>query len=136
NYNLMNTQDYSNFLQQARRDYLSGGFSDLTAAQKRIDTKWLDVFFQDAISQTHTLTFSAGSKNLSAYTSVGYAEYEGILKTTGLKRMNFRSNLNGKSNNERLTFGTNVSGNYSISDLVSGTGTNRVYNNLFLGAFQ
>lgn len=135
-YNLMDTNDYSNFLLQARRDYPQGGYTDLSSAQKAINTDWRDIFFQDALMQTHTLSFSAGSKNLSTYTSIGYADYEGILKTTGLKRFNFRTNMNGKNDSGRLNFGTNVSANYSKSDMVSGTGTNGVNQNIFLGAFQ
>lgn len=137
-YNLMTAQDYVNFVEKGKADYPSASFTRFTNAQKRnlVNTDWVDVFFNDAIAQTHTLSFSAGSKNLSSYTSLGYADYEGILKGTGLKRFNFRSNMNGKNNNGRLTFGTNVSANYSKSEMVSGTGSNGVNQNFFLGAFQ
>ena len=138
NYNLMNAQQYVDFVDRAKTDYPSAGFSKFTNSQKRnlVNTDWVDVFFNDAISQTHTLSLAAGSKNLSSYTSIGYAEYEGILKGTGLKRFNFRSNMNGKGLGDRLNFGTNVSANYSKSEMVSGTGSNGVNQNFFLGAFQ
>ncbi|HLU85756.1 MAG TPA: SusC/RagA family TonB-linked outer membrane protein [Vicingaceae bacterium] len=135
-YNLMSTSDYSTFLQNARRDFPTGGFTDLTAAQKKINTDWFDVFLRDAITQTHTLSFTGGSKNLSSFTSVGYADYEGLLKNTGLKRFNFRSNLNGKNDSDRLHYGTNISANYSSSNQASSLGTAGVNQNIFMGAFQ
>jgi len=135
-YNLMNAKEYRAFERQAYRDYRVG--RNVTQAQidAARDGNWVDVFFRDAIAQNHTLSFSAGSKNLSSYTSVGYSDNEGILKNTGLKRFNFRNNLNGKNSDGRLTFGTNISANYSKSNLVTGTGTNGVNQNFFLGAFQ
>lgn len=138
NYNLMNAREYMEFSNQAKTDYPGLQFSKFgaNAIRNAKDANWLDVFFNDAMSQTHTLTFTGGSKNLASYTSVGYADYEGILKSTGLKRFNFRSNLNGKNNSGRLTYGTTVSGNYSKSDMITGTGTNGINQNFFLGAFQ
>lgn len=137
-YNLMDTNDYVSFVNQAKTDFPSAPFSRFTPNQAKNlpNTNWVDVFFNDALAQTHTLTFSAGAKNLASYTSIGYGEYGGILKSTGLQRFNFRSNVNGKSNNGRLTFGTNVSANYSKSDMVSGTGSNALNQNFFMSAFQ
>src|SRR5690606_39253064 len=105
-YNLMNTNEYDSFLKAARAAYPAAGIPSLTANQRKVNTDWTDIFMRDALMSTHTLSFSAGSKNLSSYTSVGYADYEGILKDTGLQRFNVRSNLNGKSSDDRLVFGT------------------------------
>ncbi len=137
NYNLMNGSEYYAFQNQANTDFPGKG-RRRTASQiaNAPTTNWVDVFFRDALAQSHTLSFSAGSKNLASFTSVGYADHEGILQQTGLKRFNFRNNLNGKNENGRLTYGTNVSANYSKSNMVTGTGTNYVNDNYFLGAFQ
>ena len=134
-YNLMNTSDYADFISTARQYYPSVG-SNLNNRQKAIDTDWTDVFFNDAISQSHTATFSAGSKNLSTFTSVGYSEYGGTLKGTDLKRFNVRTNLDGKNNSGRLTYGTTFTANYSKSNMENASGTNGVNQNYFLGAFQ
>ncbi len=134
-FNLMNTAEYDDFVRTARGYYPSVG-ANLTSAQRAIDTKWTDVFFNEAISQAHTVTFSAGSKNLSTFTSVGYSEFGGILKGTDLKRFNVRSNLDGKNNSGRLTYGTTFNANYSVSNMENAAGTNAVNNNYFLGAFQ
>ena len=134
-FNLMNTAEYDNFLRTARVDYPNLP-SNLTPEQIAIDTKWTDVFFNEAFNQSHTVTFSAGAKNLSTFTSVGYSDFGGILKGTDLKRFNVRTNLDGKNNSGRLTFGTTFTANYSKSNMENAAGTNAVNNNYFLGAFQ
>lgn len=133
-YNLMNTAEYDDFVRTARNYYSIG--SNLNAAQRRVDTKWTDVFFNDAISTQHTVNFSAGSKNLSTFTSVGYSEFGGTLKGTDLKRFNVRSNLDGKNNSGRLTYGTTITANYSKSSMENAAGSNGPNQNYFLGAFQ
>src|SRR5690606_36070564 len=82
NYKLFSGPDYKAFVNQAKKDYPNAQFSAFSASQMRdlTDFNWVDEFFRDAISQNHTLTFSAGSKNLASFTSVGYADFEGILK--------------------------------------------------------
>ncbi len=97
---------------------------------------WLDYFFRPAITQSHTLSFNSGSKTLSSFTSIGYTDQEGILKNTDLKRFNFRNNLNGKSKDGRLNYGTNLTANYSKSRLASSLGTGGVNQNYVLGALQ
>ncbi|MBA5793407.1 SusC/RagA family TonB-linked outer membrane protein [Flavobacterium sp. xlx-214] len=135
-YNLMDTQDYVNFVNGANRYYPSiTKFSP--AVQKGFaDTKWTDVFFNDAISQSHTVTFSGGAKNISSFTSVGYSEFGGILRGTDLKRFNVRNNLDGKNASGKLTYGTTFNVNYSKSNMENAAGTNGVNQNYFLGAFQ
>lgn len=137
-YNLFNGPDYKRFVNQAKTDYPGLRPTRFTNAELADNTNfdWVDEFFRDAVSHSHTLTFSVGSKNLSSYTSVGYADFEGILKQTDLKRFNFRSNLNGKNNDGRLTFGTNVSANFSKSSMVQGAGTSYLNDNYFMGAFR
>ena len=137
-YNLMNGPQYKAFVNQAKRDYPNARFNAFSQSQLRDNTSfnWVDEFFRDAISHSHTLTFTSGSKNLANYTSVGYSDFEGILKQTDLKRFNFRTNLNGKNDSGRLTYGTNVSANFSKSSLVQGAGTSYLNDNYFMGAFQ
>ena len=133
-YNLMNTSQYDEFL-RVGRGYYPGIGSALTADQKAINTDWVDVFFTNPLNQSHTVTFSGGSKNLSSFTSVGYSEFGGILKGTDLKRFSVRSNLDGKNNSGRLTYGTTFNVNYSKSNQENAAGTNGVNQNYFLGAF-
>src|SRR5690606_18067016 len=100
------------------------------------NTDWADIFFGPAIQQNHTIAFSVGSKNLASHTSIGYADYDGILKSTSMQRFNLRSNLNGKNNNDRLNFSTSLGLNYSKNKMLSSPGSNNVYHNYFLGAYR
>ena len=97
------------------------------------DTNWMNVFFSPAISQSHNLSFTGGSKNFNSFTSVGYLDQDGVLKTTGLKRFTFRTNMSGKSNDNRLNYSTTVNANYSKSRVASNLGTGGVNQNYVLG---
>ncbi|KAA5532873.1 SusC/RagA family TonB-linked outer membrane protein [Paenimyroides baculatum] len=139
-YNLMNAKQYVDFQRKfgiPNRQLTSVDPNAPTINYTNpVDGNWVDVFFRNAIAQNHTLSFSSGSKNLNNYTSIGYSDIEGVLKTTGLKRFNFRTNLNGKSDNGKLTYGTTVSANFSKSDMASSAGSNALNQNYFMGAFQ
>jgi len=140
-YNLMNAKQYVDFHRKFRGTPPAGNIvgpdgKNMIDYRNPKDGNWVDVFFRDAIAQNHTLSFSSGSKNLNNYTSIGYSDIEGVLKTTGLKRFNFRTNLNGKSDNGKLTYGTTVSANFSKSDMATSAGTAGLNQNYFLGAFQ
>lgn len=135
-YNLMNAKEYVAFQKRfgvGNRQLPNGPSINYN---NPVDGNWVDVFFRDAISQNHTLSFSSGAKNINNYTSVGYSDIDGILKTTGLKRFNFRNNLNGKSENGKFTYGTTVSANFSKSDMATSAGSNALNQNYFMGAFQ
>ncbi|RRJ93080.1 SusC/RagA family TonB-linked outer membrane protein [Paenimyroides tangerinum] len=131
NYDLMGGKELMDF-------EMANGFNNYSASLQKTaaETNWLDVFFRTAITQNHTLSFTRGSKNLASFTSIGYTDQEGILINTDLKRFNFRNNLNGKSNDGRLTYGTNITANYSKSRIAQGLGTGSVNNNYVVGALQ
>ena len=110
---------------------------ELTTRAAQSNTDWRDVFFSSASTQAHTLSLSSGSKNMTSFTSFGYNETDGVLKdASDLKRFNFRSNINGKSNNERFTYGTSLSLNYSESNEANAVGTGGINRNFILGANQ
>lgn len=76
-------------------------------------TDWEKIFFRQAFTQNHSLTLQSGGKNLSNFTSFNYLDQEGIVKNTDFKRMSVRSNFNGKSNNEKFTFSSNIALTFS-----------------------
>lgn len=131
NYNVMGGRELVDF-------EVANGFSSYSNALKNraAETNWLKVFFRPAISQNHTLSFNGGSKNLASFTSIGYTDQQGTLRNTDLKRFNFRSNLNGKSNDGRLTYGTNLTANFSKSNQATSLGTGGVNQNYVLGALK
>ena len=133
-YNLMNSQELMRF--ENASGLMSQNWSE-SAIKNAVTTDWLnDVVFRKAMSQSHTLSISSGNKNLNQFTSIGYTDQEGILKTTDLKRFTFRNNLSGKSSDDRLTFGTNLNVNFSRSNQATSLGTGGVNQNYVLGGLQ
>lgn len=72
-----------------------------------INTNWQDQIFQSAPIQSHQITISGANENSQYAVSGGFFDQQGIIKTSGFKRYNFRVNLDQKVN-ERLKVGTNI----------------------------
>lgn len=132
-YNLMNAQQLLT-LQNTAGVGLGATLTPQEIAAWEVNTDWLDYFFRTGVSQNHVLSISSGSKNLSSFTSFGYFEQEGILINTDLKRFNFRNNLQGKALDNKFTYGTNFTANFSKNNQAPNLGTGGVNRNYVLGA--
>ncbi|WP_072038991.1 SusC/RagA family TonB-linked outer membrane protein [Flavihumibacter solisilvae] len=81
------------------------------ATQKMIrpkyNTDWQDELYRNAMMQRHTLSFSGGNKSARYFLSGGYQDQEGIIKSTGQKRINLRANIDGEVS-RRLKMGANI----------------------------
>ncbi|MGG7033643.1 MAG: SusC/RagA family TonB-linked outer membrane protein [Flavobacterium sp.] len=108
--------------------------NEALAAEKNTD--WTKEFFRTGITQSHGLNLTSGSKTVSSFTSFGYFDQQGILQNTDIKRFSFRSNIDGKSKNERFNYSTNLSVNFSRSNSQTGIGGGGVNQNPILGAFK
>lgn len=102
----------------------------------KADTDWTKVFFRTGVTQNHVLNLTSGSKSMSSFTSFGYFDQQGILQNTDIKRFSFRSNIDGKSKNDKFQYGTNLSINFSRSNTMSGIGTGSINQNPIIGAFS
>ena len=100
------------------------------------NTDWLDFFLGTGITNNHTLTFSNGSENSSSFTSLGYFKQEGILRNSDLQRFNLRNNVTGTSKNQKLTYTTSLSANYSKDNEPTSIGTTGANQNPFFGAYN
>ncbi|AZA84823.1 SusC/RagA family TonB-linked outer membrane protein [Chryseobacterium lactis] len=109
--------------------------TDEEIANYNINTNWRKVFFRPAVTQSHDFSIESGGKNINSYTSVGYLNQDGILKTTGLKRFTVRNNINGKSSNNRLKYSlvTGVGFSKNNEAILTAGAINRNY---ILGAYQ
>ncbi len=74
---------------------------------------WMKDFFRTGVTQNHNLGMSVGGKNINNFSSLSYTHQDGIVPTTDFQRFTFRSNIDGKSNNEKFTYGTNFTVAYS-----------------------
>lgn len=135
--NKYNTMGSADLLRTERAYGVGRGFGktdDQINALANVNTNWKDVFFRTGVSQNHVLNLTSGSKNLSSFTSIAYLGQQGILNTTDLNRFNFRNNLNGRSDNKKFTYSTNVTVNYSRRNEATNVGTGGVNQNYVLGA--
>lgn len=114
-----------------------GAGTPLTDAQIAAapDFSWRDFFFRTGVTQSHTVSLSSGSENTTQFTSFGFQDTQGILQDSDLKRFNIRSNVSGKSANEKFTYGTNLTINYSKSNEPNSIGSGAINRNYVLGAF-
>ncbi|MDT0556882.1 SusC/RagA family TonB-linked outer membrane protein [Patiriisocius hiemis] len=133
-YNLMNSQELLT-LEKERGSGLGATLTDAEIANART-FDWADYFFDTALTQSHTISASKGGENVSTFISLGFHDQEGLLRSSSLKRFNLRTNLSGKSSNDRFTYRLNLSTNYSKSDEPNNIGTGAVNRNPILGAYQ
>lgn len=121
---------------------LKTGFGN-TLTQNQIDnwginTDWNKEFTRIGISQQHNLAITGGGENINNFLSLGYLDSEGTVKSTDFKRFTLRNNLNGKSKNGKLTFGSIIGLGYSKRNQLddetnSGIANNTLQNPLFGG---
>ena len=109
-------------------------FTDAEIAAYPINTDWVDYFFRTAKSTEQQFSIETSGKKLNSYTSVSYLDQEGILLTTGLKRFTLRSNMSGKSDNDKFSYQTNLSLGFSKNNEATSLGTGGINRNYVLGA--
>ncbi len=133
-YNLMSSP------QQLRleREYGNGRGTTLTDAQINATPTfdWADYFFSQGVGINHNLQFSKGGARSQSYFSIGYLDQEGILQTSSLERFNLRTNVSGRSENNKFNYSLNVSVNYSENEEPNAIGTGGINQNYVLGAYQ
>jgi TonB-linked SusC/RagA family outer membrane protein len=133
-YNLMNSQQQLTLENERGRGVGAGLTPEEIAATPTFN--WDEYFFRTGLTQSHNLSLQGGSERFSQFTSLGFFDQEGILKASDLKRFNVRTNLTGKSANERFEYGTNISINYSESNVPDRIGEEGVNNNPIIGAYN
>lgn len=111
------------------------GLSDFEIASAET-TDWADYFFSSSLAQNHTVTMTSGADGISQFTSFGYSNIDGILKNSDLQRFNIRNNINGKSKNEKLTYGVSLGINFARSNEPNNIGGSGINRNPILGAYQ
>ncbi|MCF6407620.1 TonB-dependent receptor [Chitinophaga filiformis] len=83
-------------------------FASQQMIKPKYNTDWQDLLYRNAIFSRHNLSFSGGSKEVKYYISGGYQNQDGIILNTGIKKINFRANIDGQINS-KLRAGMNVS---------------------------
>ncbi|MBF0596980.1 SusC/RagA family TonB-linked outer membrane protein [Faecalibacter rhinopitheci] len=105
--------------------------SDAQIAAQTTNTNWKKQFFNSVgFSQQHTLGLRFGGENVNVYSSLGYMEQEGNIKTTNFKRLTFRNTINGKSKDGRFTYNAQVALSYSKRNQLDQETNDGVSNNV------
>ncbi len=71
------------------------------------NTNWTTEMYENNVVQEHNLSVSGGSKKAAYLLSAGYLDNPGLVENTGLKRYNFRVNLESNIT-DWLTVGTST----------------------------
>ena len=93
-----------------------------------LNTDWEKEFFRTGATQEHNLAIRYGTQNLSSYVSLGYLKNEGIVRNTDFQRFTLRSNTNGRSNNRKFTYSTQIGLSFSKRNQLRGEST--AYNDI------
>jgi TonB-linked SusC/RagA family outer membrane protein len=67
-------------------------------------TDWLDLLFQNSISQSHYLSMSGGQNTTTYYVSLGYSDNQGLVKKTDYSRYTVNAKINMKPS-DKLNIG-------------------------------
>lgn len=139
-YNMANGRE----LLQIQKNLQTGKGKTLT--QDQIDnwgtnTDWNKQFTRVGISQQHNLSITGGGENINNFLSLGYLESEGTVRSTDFKRFTMRNNLNGKSKDGKLTFGSIIGLGFSKRNQLddetnTGIAANTLQNPLFGGVLS
>lgn len=106
-YNLLNAQD---FLLAIKKANIDAGTSpaDAYAAVQSVDkgysTDWQDQIFRTGVNQNYNVGWGFSRKSTSLRISGSYDDIQGIIKSSGLKRVTSRINLTQKFLNDKLKF--------------------------------
>ncbi len=146
-----NNQFGVGFLQQPKYKYMNAkelltleksygagtgaGLTDQQIADWDVDTDWVKYFFRPSVLQSHDFSLQTSGDKINSFTSLGYLEQEGILRSTGLKRFTVRNNINGKSENDRFKYMLNTAIGYSKNNEATNLGSGSINRNYVTGAF-
>jgi TonB-linked SusC/RagA family outer membrane protein len=138
-FQVMNTPQFLGY----QRDLLPGNqFGDgLTGAEIAAlpNTDWKDIFFRDGVTESHEFVITQGGELNSSYTSINYFEQEGTTLGSDLQRFSARTNFNGNTRDNKFSYSTGLSVNYSkssfIVDAARGNNTGGQLDNAFIVPF-
>jgi len=88
-------------------------------------TNWQKEIFDDALMQSHQLSFSGGSENIDYYLSAGYVDQEGTVIGSSFDRISIRANVNAKISNS-IKVGANITTSRTNESLTLNNATNGI----------
>ena len=131
---------------EAYRKYLGGGGNMPSSPKEnpddyKNDTDWLDAITRLAYYQSYSVSVSGKSKNSSYYGAMSYVDEEGIVRGSGISRINARFNLTHHFA-KWLTVALKLSASYRMQDVnratISGSsyGSGALYLSPLIGIYD
>ncbi|MBR9855856.1 MAG: SusC/RagA family TonB-linked outer membrane protein, partial [Algicola sp.] len=111
NFNQYDGQQFIDLRREANRNRFTGAYLsdenifspfELEAIENNNFVDWEDLVLRDAIIQSHSLSFSAGSEKTKVYSSVNYFTQKGIIPNSGFNRGTFKLNIDQKLTDKLL----------------------------------
>ncbi len=142
-FDVLNAKEYMTIMDEAALNSGNGAFDWASMASiydangNVYDTDWIDEVIEDnTITQSHSLSFTGGSKTSTYAISGGYTQQEGVIggpDVSYYKRYNFRANSEHKMLDDHLIVGEHASFIYTDS---RGMGTGNIWNNNLRACFS
>ena len=96
-------------------------------------TDWQDVIYRTSVSQVYNMSFGGGTENTRYNLSLGYQDQQGIIKSTGQKRITGRINAAQDLFNKKVTIDINAT-TANVQDQYTLNGNNPGYQGNIIGA--
>lgn len=114
---LMTGSQYRSFVQSL----VTAGddrFTERLARLGNADTDWESALLRTGVTQNHNLAFSGGSQTTQYRASLNYMDQEGVVISSGFRRLQGRLNANHQALNDRLRLGLNLTASEIKNDYV------------------
>lgn len=128
---VLNSEDYKRVL----NEILDTPGSNVSETERVFDiqdggTDWQNELLENAVVQSHSLSFTGGTTGTKYFASLNYFDQDGVLKTSGYQRYDSRLNLEHRT--DKMLFGVNFSTSYTHDNVVPvGFSTNEEGSSLY-----
>ena len=112
NFNQYDGQQFIDLRREANRNRFTGEYLndenvfspfELETIANKEFTNWEDLILNDAVLQSHSLSFSTGTEKTKVYSSINYFSQDGIIPNSGFDRGTFKLNIEQKLT-DKLSF--------------------------------
>lgn len=88
-------------------------------------TNWQKEIFDEALMQSHQLSFSGGNENMNYFLSTGFLDQEGTVIGSSFDRITIRANINAKIS-DWISVGTSITTSRTNENLTLNNSTNGI----------
>ena len=128
---MMNAREYAQFKKEFYEDQMryegrTDPVPEMYANPESVKdgTDWYDLLLRNSLTQDYNLSLTTGVGRLRSSANLNYFKEEGTVLNTFADRISARLN-NVYEANDRVTFGTNISGSYRWSNITASLGEGR-----------